>query len=243
MLGFVSNSAVVVGIKVIADLERQADKGEALAKELGGVFAPTDVTDTDQIIAAVEAAKQLGPLRALVTAAGIGWATRTIGKDGQYDSAHDLGLFKTVVGINLVGTFDCIRLAATAMSQTEPLDDGERGAIVTVASVAAFDGQIGQASYSASKGGVVGMTLPVARDLSAVGVRINCIAPGLIDTPIYGTGQASEDFKERLKRDVLFPKRLGTAGEFAGMAVELLGNSYMNAEVVRVDGGVRMQPK
>ena len=228
---------------VIADLERQADKGEALAKELGGVFAPTDVTDTDQIIAAVEAAKLLGPLRALVTAAGIGWATRTIGKDGQYDSAHDLGLFKTVVGINLVGTFDCIRLAATAMSQTEPLDDGERGAIVTVASVAAFDGQIGQASYSASKGGVVGMTLPVARDLSAVGVRVNCIAPGLIDTPIYGTGQASEDFKERLKRDVLFPKRLGTAGEFAGMAVELLGNSYMNAEVVRVDGGVRMQPK
>ena len=228
---------------VLADLERQADKGEALAKELGGVFAATDVTQTDQIIAAVEAAKELGPLRALVTAAGIGWATRTIGRDGRYESAHDLDLFKTVLGINLIGTFDCIRLAATAMSQTEPLADGERGAIVTVASVAAFDGQIGQASYSASKGGVVGMTLPVARDLSAVGVRVNCIAPGLIDTPIYGTGEASEQFKERLKRDVLFPKRLGTADEFAGMAVELLGNSYMNAEVVRVDGGVRMQPK
>jgi NAD(P)-dependent dehydrogenase (short-subunit alcohol dehydrogenase family) len=228
---------------VIADLDRQADKGEALAKELGGVFAPTDVTQTDQIIAAVEAAKEMGPLRALVTAAGIGWATRTIGKDGQYDSAHNLDLFKTVLGINLIGTFDCIRLAATAMSQTEPLNDGERGAIVTVASVAAFDGQIGQASYSASKGGVVGMTLPVARDLSAVGVRVNCIAPGLIDTPIYGTGDASEQFKERLKRDVLFPKRLGTADEFAGMAVELLSNSYMNAEVIRVDGGVRMQPK
>jgi NAD(P)-dependent dehydrogenase (short-subunit alcohol dehydrogenase family) len=129
------------------------------------------------------------------------------------------------------------------MSQTEPLADGERGAIVTVASVAAFDGQIGQASYSASKGGVVGMTLPVARDLSAVGIRVNCIAPGLIDTPIYGEGEASEQFKEKLKRDVLFPKRLGTADEFAGMAVELLGNSYMNAEVIRVDGGVRMQPK
>ena len=227
----------------LADLDRQADKGEALAKELGGVFVPTDVTHTDQIIAAVEAAKEMGPLRALVTAAGIGWATRTIGKDGQYESAHNLDMFKTVLGINLIGTFDCIRLAATAMSQTEPLDDGERGAIVTVASVAAFDGQIGQASYSASKGGVVGMTLPVARDLSAVGVRLNCIAPGLIDTPIYGTGDASEQFKERLKRDVLFPKRLGTAGEFAGMAVELLCNSYMNAEVIRVDGGVRMQPK
>jgi NAD(P)-dependent dehydrogenase (short-subunit alcohol dehydrogenase family) len=228
---------------VIADLERQQDKGEALAKEVGGLFAPTDVTDTDQIIAAVEAAKELGPVRALVTAAGVGWATRTIGRDGQYASAHDLGVFNTVIKINLVGTFDCMRIAATAMSQTEPLVDGERGAIVSVASVAAFDGQIGQASYSASKGGVVGMTLPVARDLSAVGVRVNCIAPGLIDTPIYGEGEASEQFKEKLKRDVLFPKRLGTADEFAGMAVELLGNSYMNAEVIRVDGGVRMQPK
>jgi NAD(P)-dependent dehydrogenase (short-subunit alcohol dehydrogenase family) len=228
---------------VIADLDRQQDKGEALAKEIGGVFAPTDVTDTDQIIAAVEAAKELGPLRALVTAAGVGWATRTIGRDGQYASAHDLGVFNTVIKINLVGTFDCMRIAATAMSQTEPLADGERGAIVSVASVAAFDGQIGQASYSASKGGVVGMTLPVARDLSAVGVRVNCIAPGLIDTPIYGEGEASDQFKEKLKRDVLFPKRLGTADEFAGMAVELLGNSYMNAEVIRVDGGVRMQPK
>ena len=228
---------------VLADLDRQADKGEALAKELDGLFVPTDVTNTEQIVAAVEAAKDMGPLRALVTAAGIGWATRTIGKDGQYESAHNLDMFRTVVNINLIGTFDCIRLAATAMSQTEPLADGERGAVVTVASVAAFDGQIGQASYSASKGGVVGMTLPVARDLSAVGVRVNCIAPGLIDTPIYGQGEGSEQFKERLKRDVLFPKRLGSADEFAGMAVELLSNSYMNAEVIRVDGGMRMQPK
>jgi NAD(P)-dependent dehydrogenase (short-subunit alcohol dehydrogenase family) len=228
---------------VIADLPHQAEKGEVLAKEIGGFFAATDVTDTDQVIAAVEAAKEMGPLRGLVTAAGFGWATRTIGKDGQYESAHDLNMFQKVIAVNLVGTFNCIRIAATAMSQTEPLADGERGAVVTVASVAAFDGQIGQASYSASKGGVVGITLPVARDLSAVGVRVNCIAPGLIDTPIYGSGEASEQFKERLKRDVLFPKRLGTADEFAGMAVELLGNSYMNAEVIRVDGGVRMQPK
>ena len=228
---------------VIADLDRQQDKGESLAKELDGLFAPCDVTDPEQVIAAVEAAKELGPVRALVTAAGIGWATRTIGKDGQYSSAHDLDVFRKVVDINLVGTFNCVRLAATAMSQTEPLADGARGAVVTVASVAAFDGQIGQASYSASKGGVVGMTLPVARDLAAVGVRVNCIAPGLIDTPIYGEGPASEEFKERLKRDVLFPKRLGTADEFAGMAVELLANDYMNAEVVRLDGGVRMQPK
>ncbi len=227
---------------VIVDMN--ADKGEAVAKEVDGVFAQADVANPDQVIAAVEAAKELGPLRAMVTAAGIGWPARTIGKDGQYESAHDLDIYRKVLEVNLVGTFNCIRLAATAMSQTEPLnEDGERGAIVTVTSVAAFDGQIGQAAYSSSKGGVVGMTLPVARDLSAVGVRVNCIAPGLIDTPIYGQGEGSEAFKEKLKRDVLFPKRLGTADEFATMAIELLGNSYMNAEVIRVDGGVRMQPK
>lgn len=232
------------GVKVVlADLDRQQDKGEALAKELDGAFVPCDVTDTDQVVAAVDVAKELAPLRALVTAAGIGWATRTIGRDGQYASAHDLGVFRKVVDINLIGTFDCIRIAATAMSQTEPMDDDERGAIVTVASVAAFDGQIGQASYSASKGGVVGMTLPIARDLAAVGVRVNCIAPGLIETPIYGEGEASEAFKERLRKDVLFPKRLGHADEFATLATELLTNSYMNAEVIRLDGGVRMQPK
>ena len=228
------------GAKVVV-VDMNQDKGEAVAKDVGGVFAQADVSDPEQVIAAVEAAKEMGPLRALVTAAGIGWATRTIGRDGQYESAHDLGIFTKVLQVNLVGTFNCIRLAATAMSQTDPVDeDGQRGAIVTVASVAAFDGQIGQASYSASKGGVVGMTLPVARDLAAVGVRVNCIAPGLIDTPIYG---GNEEFKEKLKRDVLYPKRLGTADEFATMALELLSNSYMNAEVIRVDGGVRMQPK
>ena len=129
------------------------------------------------------------------------------------------------------------------MTQTDALDDNERGAIVNTASVAAFDGQIGQVSYSASKGGVVGMTLPMARDLAAVGVRVNTIAPGLIDTPIYGEGESSEAFKENLKKDVVFPKRLGYADEFATLAVELVTNSYMNAETIRVDGGVRMQPK
>ncbi|MGI8662414.1 MAG: SDR family NAD(P)-dependent oxidoreductase [Acidimicrobiales bacterium] len=226
---------------VVVDL--QEDKGRAVAKEVGGVFVKANVADVEQMIAAVEAAKELGPLRSLVTAAGIGWATRTIGRDGAYTSAHDLEIFKKVREVNLVGTFNCIRLAATAMSQTEALADNEHGAIVTVASVAAFDGQIGQASYSASKGGVVGMTLPVARDLSAAGIRVNCIAPGLIDTPIYGSGEGAQAFKDKLKRDVLFPDRLGTADEFASMAVELLSNSYMNAETIRVDGGVRMQPK
>ena len=226
---------------VIVDMN--PEKGEAAAKEHGGIFVQADVANPEQVIAAVEAAKDLGPLRAMVTAAGIGWATRTIGRDGEYASAHDLEIFKKVLEVNLVGTFNCIRLAATAMSQNEPLADNEKGAIVTVTSVAAFDGQIGQASYSASKGGVVGMTLPIARDLSAAGIRVNCIAPGLIDTPIYGQGEGSEAFKEKLKRDVLFPDRLGYASEFASMACELLSNSYMNAEVVRVDGGVRMQPK
>jgi NAD(P)-dependent dehydrogenase (short-subunit alcohol dehydrogenase family) len=226
---------------VVVDMN--PDKGKAVAKDVGGVFVQADVANADQVIEAVEAAKDLGPLRALVTAAGVGWATRTIGRDGQYDSAHDLDIFNKVIEVNLVGTFNCIRLAASAMSLTEPLADNEKGAIVTVASVAAFDGQIGQDSYSASKGGVVGMTLPIARDLSAAGIRVNCIAPGLIDTPIYGQGEASEAFKEKLKRDVLFPDRLGAADEFASMATELLSNSYMNAETIRVDGGVRMQPK
>ena len=228
---------------VVADLDRQQDKGEPLAKEIDGVFAPCDVTDTEQVVAAVEAAKELGPLRALVTAAGFGWATRTIGKDGQYESAHDLGLFRKVVDINLIGTFDCIRLAATAMSQNEPFDDNERGAVVTVASVAAFDGQIGQASYSASKGGVVGMTLPVARDLAASGIRLNTVAPGLVDTPIYDAFPEPEAFKAKLGESVLFPKRLGHAEELASMVVECITNSYMNAEVIRVDGGIRMPPK
>jgi NAD(P)-dependent dehydrogenase (short-subunit alcohol dehydrogenase family) len=231
------------GAKVcVVDL--QEDKGQAVASDIGGAFVKADVADTEQVIQAVETAKEMGPLRSLVTAAGIGFATRTVGRDGQYESAHDLNIFKKVVEVNLVGTFNCIRLAATAMSQTDAYDeDGQRGAIVTVASVAAFDGQIGQASYSASKGGVVGMTLPIARDLAAIGVRVNCIAPGLIDTPIYGEGEASEQFKDKLKRDVLFPKRLGTSDEFASMALEFITNTYLNAETLRVDGGVRMQPK
>ena len=226
---------------VIADL--QAERGEALAAELGGAFASTDVANAEQVIAAVEAAKALGPLWSLVNCAGVGWATRTIGKDGEYASAHDLDLYRKVIEINLIGTFNCIRLAATAMSHNQPDADGQRGAIVNTASVAAEDGQIGQAAYSSSKGGILGLTLPVARDLSAVGVRVNTILPGLIDTPIYGSGEAADQFKERLGVAVLFPKRLGHATEFASLAVELLTNNYMNAESIRLDAGIRMQPK
>jgi NAD(P)-dependent dehydrogenase (short-subunit alcohol dehydrogenase family) len=226
---------------VVADI--QEDSGAALAEEIGGRFVKVDVTDTDDIVTAVETAESLGTFRVLVNSAGISWAERTVGKDGTFESAASLDAFRKVVTVNLIGTFDFVRIAATAMSRTEPSESGERGAIVNLASVAAFDGQIGQAAYSASKGGVVGMTLPVARDLAAVGVRLNTVAPGLIDTPIYGEGEASEAFKAKLEQGVLFPKRLGRPDELASMVLECLTNSYMNAETVRVDGGIRMPPK
>jgi len=225
---------------VVADISE--DKGKQTAASIGGVFARVDVTSTEDIVAATELATTLGPLRVLVNCAGVGFAGRTVGRGG-YESAHNLDMFRRIIAINTVGTFDCIRIAATAMAQTEPLADGERGAIVNTASLAAFDGQIGQAAYAASKGGIVGMTLPIARDLSSIGVRVCTIAPGLIDTPIYGEGPAAEQLKDNLRRDILFPKRLGTADEFAALAVELLGNSYLNGEVIRIDGGARLQPK
>jgi NAD(P)-dependent dehydrogenase (short-subunit alcohol dehydrogenase family) len=230
------------GAKVlVADL--QEEKGSALADEIGGAYCKVDVTNTDDIINAVEMAKSMGPIRVLVNSAGIGWAQRTVGKGGTYDSAANLDAFKKVIAINLIGSFDCIRIVATAMSTTDPMEHGERGAIVNIASVAAFDGQIGQAAYSASKGGIVGMTLPIARDLSAIGVRVNTVAPGLIDTPIYGTGEASEVFKANLEKGVLFPHRLGTQEELASVIIECVTNSYLNAETIRVDGGIRMPPK
>jgi NAD(P)-dependent dehydrogenase (short-subunit alcohol dehydrogenase family) len=230
------------GVKVVvADLNDE--KGQALAKEIGGEFAHCDVSNTDDVIAAIEAAKAMAPLWSAVNCAGIGWATRTIGKDGEYASAHDLDLYRKVIEINLIGTFNVCRLAATAMSHNTPDVDGMRGSILNTSSVAAEDGQIGQVGYSSSKGGVVGLTLPLARDLAAIGVRANCILPGLVDTPIYGTGPASDEFKARLGTAVLFPKRLGYSEEFATLAVEILSNSYMNAESIRLDAGIRMQPK
>ena len=226
---------------VVADLKEET--GQALADEVGGVFAKVDVTDTAQLQAAVIQAAELGNFRILVNSAGIGPAQRTIGRDGEFDSAHDLDAYKKGIAITLSGPFDAIRLAATAMSHNDPDAHGERGAIVNIASVAAFDGQIGQAAYASSKGGVVGMTLPVARDLSAVGIRVNTVAPGLVDTPIYGQGEEAEAFKAKLGESVLFPKRLGQPDELASMVVECVRNPYMNGEVVRVDGGIRMPPK
>jgi NAD(P)-dependent dehydrogenase (short-subunit alcohol dehydrogenase family) len=225
------------GAKVVV-LDMQDDKGEPLAKELGGVFVHADVTSTEEVQAAVDAAVELGPLRVLINCAGIGWAQRTVGRGGE---PHDLGAFEKVVAVNLVGTFNCIRLAASAMSQTDPLDHDERGAIVNTASVAAFDGQIGQASYSASKGGVVGMTLPIARDLSAVGIRVCTIAPGLVDTPLLG--MLPDPQKDALGQSVLFPKRLGLPDDFAALALEIVTNGYLNGETIRLDGGIRMPPK
>ena len=231
------------GAKVVI-LDLQDDKGVAVAGDIGGAYVRADVTDAEQVVAAITEAEGLGTLRTAVAAAGVGSASRTIGRDGAYESAFSLADFTKVITINLIGVFNTVRLAATAISRTSAVDaDGQKGAIVTLASIAAFDGQIGQAAYSASKGGIVGMTTPIARDLAAAGIRLNCVAPGLIDTPIYGTGEAAEAFKDTLKRDVVFPKRLGTADELASMIVELLTNSYANGETVRLDGAARLQPK
>jgi NAD(P)-dependent dehydrogenase (short-subunit alcohol dehydrogenase family) len=226
---------------IVADLNAAA--GEALAEEIEGVFAKLDVTQSDQITEVVEHAASIAPLRAVVNSAGIANAIRTIGRDGQLESAFPMDKFEAIVRVNLLGTFDMVRQAATVMSRSEPDAGGQRGAIVNMASVAAFDGQIGQAAYSASKGGIVGLTLPLARDLSSAGIRVNTIAPGLIDTPIYDSFPDPEAFKTQLGQSVLFPKRLGSPDELASMVLELITNDYMNGETIRVDGGIRMPPK
>ncbi len=227
---------------VIADLNEE--RGKAVASEIGGVFASTDVADEASVQAAVETAvggTGAAPLRVVVNCAGIGWAARTVGRDG---TPHDLAAYRKVIDINLIGTFNMMRIGAAAIGRTEPADDdGQRGAIVNTASVAGIEGQTGQVAYSASKGGIIGMTVPAARDLSAIGVRVNTICPGIIDTPIYGTGQASEDFKAKLIAPVVFPKRVGRPSEFAHLVRALIENDYMNAEVIRFDGGIRFQPK
>lgn len=226
---------------VILDLDDT--RGAAVADEIGGRYVRADVRDTAQVIEAVDAAAARGPLRAVVCCAGIPSGSRTISRDASYESAHDLPSFQRVIDVNLVGTFNVVRLAATAMSRTDADDAGERGAILMTASIAAFEGQVGQIAYTASKAGIVGMTLTLARDLGVVGIRVNTIVPGLFDTPIYGSGPEVEEFKSHLARDVVFPRRLGVASEYAGMALALLENSYVNGEVVRVDGALRLPPK
>jgi NAD(P)-dependent dehydrogenase (short-subunit alcohol dehydrogenase family) len=225
---------------LIADLNEE--RGKALAAEIGGTFARTDVADEASVRAAVEAASGTGaPLRVAVSCAGIGWASRTVGRDG---SPHDLATYRKVIDVNLIGTFNVMRLAAAAIARTEPADaDGQRGVVVNTASVAGIEGQTGQVAYSASKGGIIGMTVPAARDLSVIGVRVNTICPGIIDTPIYGVGPEADEWKAKLAAPVVFPKRMGRASEFAHLVRALIENDYMNAEVVRFDGGIRFQPK
>jgi len=224
---------------VLVDLNEEL--GKEVAADLDGIYVHADVTDEADVAQAVAAAADLGPLRALVNAAGIGNAIRTVDRER---GPFPLAKFEKVVRVNLIGTFNCLRLAAAAMARTEPVDaDGTRGAIVNLSSVAAFDGQIGQAAYAASKAGVVGLTLPVARDLSVYGIRLNTIAPGLIDTPMWGQGERADAFKAKVGASVLYPHRLGTPDELASMAVELITNDYMNGETIRVDGGIRMPPR
>jgi NAD(P)-dependent dehydrogenase (short-subunit alcohol dehydrogenase family) len=224
---------------MIADLNE--DKGAALAAELGerGSFVRTDVTDADSVEAAVQAAVDAGPaeLRISVCCAGIGWAERVAGKRGP----HQLAPFETVIKVNLIGTFNVLRFAAAAIGQNEPTSAGERGVCINTASIAAFDGQIGQVSYSASKGGIVGMTLPAARDLASVGIRVCTIAPGTFDTPLLAA--LPEAARDELGRSIPFPSRLGRPDEFAALALHIVENEMLNGEVIRLDGALRMPPK
>lgn len=223
-------------VVTIADVN--AEKGQALARELGVEFVACDVREESQVRAAVErATATAGGLRIAVCCAGTGWAQKVAGSKGP----HPLLPFETIIGINLVGTFNVLRFAASAMIGNDPLEDGERGVCVNTASIAAFDGQIGQIAYSASKGGVVGMTLPAARDLAQYGVRVNTIAPGLFDTPLLAA--LPEEARQTLGAGVPFPQRLGSPAEYAQLAGHIIENRMLNGEVIRLDGALRMPPR
>ncbi len=225
---------------VIADLNE--NRGKQVADDIGGLFARTDVADEASVLAAVDAAVGTGsPLRVAVSCAGIGWAARTVGRDG---TPHDLSSYQKVIAVNLIGTFNLMLIGAAAMAKTDPADaDGQRGVVINTSSISGIEGQTGQIAYAASKGGIIGMTLPAARDLAAIGVRVNTICPGIIDTPIYGFSENADEFKARLVAPVVFPKRMGRPEEFGHLVRVLIENDYMNAGVVRFDGGIRFQPK
>ena len=223
------------GQVVIADM--QVDKGQAVAQELGAVFVRCDVSQEADGQAVVDRARALGTLRGLINCAGIAPAEKTVGKNGP----HSLAVFSKVVQVNLVGTFNMIRLAAQAMSQNAPLATGERGVLISTASVAAFDGQIGQAAYSASKAGVAGMTLPIARDLSRNGIRVMTIAPGIFATPMVA-GMPAE-VQASLAAAVPFPARLGQPSDYAKLVRQIIENDMLNGEVIRIDGAIRMPPR
>jgi len=231
---FAQNGASVV----LADVDEEA--AEQMASQIGGgaKFVRTDVTDEGSVQDAVDwVVETFGSLNGVVNCAGIGPAAKVVGKNG----VHDLGLFTKTVEINLVGTFNVIRLAAVKLAENEPGEDGERGVIVNTASVAAYDGQIGQAAYAASKGGVVALTLPVARELASSGIRVVTIAPGIFETPMLAA--LPEEAKESLGKQVPFPPRLGRPEEYAALAKHIVENQMLNGEVIRLDGGIRMAPR
>ena len=231
------------GVKV-AIFDLNEEKGEAVAQELGGVFCKVNVTDEASVDAGFEKARAaIGQERILVNCAGTGNAVKTASRSKTDGSIKHFPLdaFNMIIQINLVGTFRCIAKSAAGMLTLDPQEDGDRGAIVNTASVAAEDGQIGQAAYSASKGGVVGMTLPIARDLMSEGIRVNTILPGIFNTPLLGA--APQNVKDALSAQVPFPKRLGEPKEYAGLALTMIENGYFNGEDVRLDGAIRMAPR
>ncbi|HET6653940.1 MAG TPA: SDR family NAD(P)-dependent oxidoreductase [Nocardioides sp.] len=221
------------GVRVVAvDLE------VGQAPEIDGVaYVQTDVTEPAQVQAAVDRAAEAGPLRTVVNCAGIAPSMRILGKKGP----HDLDAYATVVKVNLIGSFNVLTLAAEKIAANEPLDDGQRGVVVNTASIAAYDGQVGQAAYASSKGGIVGLTLPAARDLAQYGIRVNTIAPGIVETPMLAT--VSEEFRAGLAAGVPFPQRLGRPDEFAQLALAIIEHDYLNGEVIRMDGALRMAPR
>jgi NAD(P)-dependent dehydrogenase (short-subunit alcohol dehydrogenase family) len=223
----------------VAVLDVNAEGAQAVAQEIGGLGLRCDITDSASVEQAIAATREaFGPVRALMNVAGIGGARRVVGKDG---SAMPLEDFKRVIDVNLVGTFNAIRLAAAEMARNEPLEDGERGVIVNTASVAAFDGQVGQEAYAASKGGLVSLTLPLARDLAQHGVRVCTIAPGLFLTPLLH--KLPEEVQQSLAASIPFPKRLGKPQEFAQLAAHIVANASLNGEVIRLDGALRLPPR
>lgn len=221
---------------VLVDADRVA--GQELARAGLGAFVPADVTSEAEVRAAVHQAAAAGPLRVVVNCAGVGWGARIVDRNS---GPHDLGLFRKVVEINLVGTFNVLRLAAVVMAGNEPAGAGERGVIVNTASIAAFEGQVGQAAYAASKAGVVGLTLTAARDLASYGIRVMSIAPGLFDTPMLSLVPAAT--QDALTRAMASPRRFGEAAEFASLVLEIVRNGYLNGETIRLDAGLRMLPR
>ncbi|AGT95188.1 3-hydroxyacyl-CoA dehydrogenase [Rhodococcus qingshengii] len=237
-LGLATTKALLADGASVVIIDLPSSNGEAIAKELGDRvrFAAADVTDEAAVTAALDVAESLGPLRVAVNCAGIGNAVKTVSKKG----AFPLDAFKKVIDVNLIGTFNVLRLAAERISKTEPID-GERGVIINTASVAAYDGQIGQAAYSASKGGVVGMTLPIARDLASLLIRVNTIAPGLFKTPLLaGLPEAAQ---ASLGQQVPHPSRLGDPSEYGALAAHIVSNPMLNGETIRLDGAIRMAPR